>query len=268
MSGRRESNSVYVLPKHAYYRYTTARYEILLRLVYTGATHMKKIALVTTDNASLENLLAPYEGSFEIVATNPEFVISFGGDGTLMGAEYQYPTIPKLFLKNSKIAKLAPKIPNEDVLKKFFAGNYTLIEQMKLSFSIGNKHEEALNDVVVHNENPRHAIRYIPHVNGNAMYPEVIGDGIVCATPLGSTGYYRSITDSVFETGIGLAFNNSTEQTDHIVLKEDRILTIEITRGPAFCYADNQEESYPLKTGDVLTIQKSTQNASMVSITS
>ena len=227
---------------------------------------MKKIALVTTDPTSLTKLLSAYTDTYEIVTVNPEFVISFGGDGTLMGAEYQYPTIPKLFLKNSKIAKLAPKIPNEEILKKFFADEYTLSEQMKLSFSVGNRHAEALNDVVIHNENPRHAIRYIPHVNGNAMYTEVIGDGIVCATPLGSSGYYRSITDSVFEVGVGLAFNNSTEQTDHIILKENSVLTIEITRGPAFCYADNQEESYTLKTGDVVTIQKSPQSTYIVSV--
>jgi NAD kinase len=223
-----------------------------------------KIAFVTTDTASLEQLLVPYKSAFNVVTDNPDVVVLFGGDGTLMIAEHKYPTVPKLFLKNSKIAKLGPKIPNEDILTKFFSGKYTLTEHMKLRFSIGDTHAEALNDIVIHNENPRHAIRYIPRVNENAIYEEVIGDGTVCATPLGSTGYYRSITDSVFETGIGLAFNNSTEQTDHIVLKEDSVVSIEITRGPAFCYADNQEESYPLKTGDILTIQKSEKNAKIV----
>lgn len=226
----------------------------------------RHVAFITTDTSSLETLLAPYTDMYEVVDANPECVISFGGDGTLMLSEHRFPTIPKLFLKNSKVAKLAPKLSNNDILKKFFAGEYTVVEHMKLQFSVGNTTAEALNDVVVHNENPRHAIRYIPRVNGIPMYDEVIGDGIVCATPLGSSGYYRSITDSTFETGIGLAFNNSTEQTDHVVLKDDSSVSIEITRGPAFCYADNQEESYSLQTGDVLTIQKSKNTAKIVSV--
>jgi len=94
---------------------------------------------------------------------------------------------------------------------------------------------------------------------------EIIGDGIVVATPsFGSTGYYKSITDSFFEVGIGLAYNNSTEQSDHVVLDENRIISIEITRGPAIIYADNQETSISLNKGDVATIKKSSQTAKIV----
>jgi NAD kinase len=135
---------------------------------------------------------------------------------------------------------------------------------MKLRATVGGKTLEALNDIVVHNADPRHAIRYGVIADGRNIHDEVIGDGIVCATPLGSTGYYRSITDSVFEAGIGLAFNNSTEQTDHMVLADTSTITIAITRGPALCYADNQEESLPLAAGDCVTIQKSDTTATMV----
>jgi len=76
---------------------------------------------------------------------------------------------------------------------------------------------------------------------------EFIGDGLVVATPFGSTGYYRSITDSYFELGIGIAFNNSTEQADSLVVKEQRQIKVLITRGPALLYADNQTKIINLK---------------------
>jgi NAD kinase len=137
---------------------------------------------------------------------------------------------------------------------------------MKLLITTSHATAEALNDVVIHNADPRHAIRYSVTIDNRRIHNEVIGDGIVCATPLGSTGYYRSITDGIFESGIGLAFNNSTEQTDHIVVSEKSILSFVITRGPAFCYADNQENFFELNDGDTAIIQKSKNIAKIISV--
>ena len=225
-----------------------------------------KLFLAGTDIPEVTALLSPYEGMFEIVEHEPEYVVVFGGDGTLMRAEHQFPSIPKIFLRNSRIAKLAGPFTNEEILEAFFGGRYDIVEHMKLSVTSGKGKALALNDVVIHNENPRYAIRYAVRVNGKTLYEHVIGDGVVCATPLGSTGYYRSITDGYLETGIGLAFNNSTEQTDHIVLKEDSVLEIEIVRGPGFCYVDNQDESFSLSDGDVIRIEKALEIAKIVRV--
>lgn len=226
----------------------------------------KKIAFVGTDVALLDPLLAPYKDSFELVEKEPDYVFVFGGDGTLMHAEHEFPSVPKLFLRNSRIAKLAGPHTNEEILKAFFENSYDTVEHMKLEVEVRGKKAVALNDIVMHNANPRHAIRYKVTVDGKVRYEHVIGDGIVCATPLGSTGYYRSITDSSIEVGIGLAFNNSTEQTDHIVLKDSSKIEIEILRGPGFCYVDNQENSFELTEGDVLTVQKASDRAYIIRI--
>jgi NAD kinase len=122
----------------------------------------------------------------------------------------------------------------------------------------------AANDLIIHNKDPRYAVRYHVEINKSHYIKDVIGDGVILATPLGSRGYYRSITDSYFELGIGLAFNNSTEQADHIVLKEDVVVCIEIVRGPALCYGDNQEEDVSLATGDVVEVKKSKEVMKMI----
>lgn len=225
-----------------------------------------KIAFVETNEALLKTLLQPYEGRFERVDADPEYVLVFGGDGTLMRAEQQFPGMPKLFLRNSRVAKLAGPHANEDILKAFFDEKFQVVEHIKLEVAVDDKKAIALNDVVIHNANPRYAIRYSVKVDGKMLHEHVIGDGVVCATPLGSTGYYRSITDGYLETGIGFAFNNSTEQTDHIVIKETSSIEIEILRGPAFCYVDNQDESFSLTEGDIVRIKKAPEIAHIIRI--
>lgn len=212
------------------------------------------------------NLIKPLiiKSGFKIVKSKPDFVISYGGDGTLMQSEHVFPGIPKIILKGSLICKKASCFTNEDVLQKIKKGNFKIKSYFKLEAIAGNKKIIAVNDIVLHNKNARHAIRYRVWINGIEVGKEVIGDGAVIATPFGSTAYYRSITDSFFELGIGLAFNNSTEQSDHMVLKEDSEIKIKIVRGPAVVYGDNQEGHIDLLTNGEIIIRKSNKTMKIV----
>ncbi len=203
---------------------------------------------------------------FELVDANPQFVISFGGDGTLMKAEYSFPDIPKIILRDSHICKKCSALSNEEILQRAKKKHYKVEKLLKLEVCAGDKILTGMNDIVVHNKDPRHAIRYHISINNKDTGKEIIGDGIIVATPFGSTGYYRSITDSFFEVGIGLAFNNSTEQSDHVILKEDSAIKMSIVRGPAIVYADNQEESIELNDGSSVLIKKSKTYANVLNI--
>jgi NAD+ kinase len=215
-----------------------------------------KVGIVGRNMAELLLLLERFGSAFLLVEHDPEFVISYGGDGTLLEAEYLYPGIPKINLKDSAIGKLASSgLPNEIILEKIRDGAYEIEAVMKLEAEASGMTLRALNDIVIHNTDPRHAIRYRVTVRGMSIGGVVIGDGAVVSTPFGSTGYYRSITDSIFEVGIGLAFNNSTETADHIVLREDSEIVVEIVRGPAVCYADNQKEHITLASGDRMAVR-------------
>ncbi len=204
------------------------------------------------------------KNDFSLVEKNPDFVVSFGGDGTLMHAEHLYPGIPKILLKHSLICKKCSPLTNEEIIESVGKGNYAIENLITLQTKVDGKVITGINDIVVRNHNHRHAMRYRLTVNGKTIPHEIIGDGIVVATPFGSTAYYRSITDSFFETGIGLAFNNSTERFDHMILDVASTITLEVTRGPAIIYADNQEESVVLETGSVVTIAKGERVAQIV----
>ncbi len=189
--------------------------------------------------------------------TNPDFVISYGGDGTLLKSEHIYPGIPKLFLRNSLIGNLGFSETNEVVLEKFFANELTIKKYFKIEANIKGKKITAVNEFSLKNKNPRHSIRFDVYINDEKKLNHIIGDGLMASTPIGSTGYYRSITRSTFELGIGIAFNNTTEQYNHMVLKEDSIIKVVILRGPAFCYVDNHDEEIAIEEGDEICIRKS-----------
>lgn len=188
---------------------------------------------------------------------NPDFVISYGGDGTLLKSEHFYPGIPKLFLRNSLIGNLGFKETNEEVLEKFFEDQLTIKKYFKIEAQIKDKKIVAVNEFSLKNKNPRNSIRFDVCVNDEKILHRIVGDGLIAATPIGSTGYYRSITRSTFELGIGIAFNNTTEQYNHMVLKEDSAIKVVVLRGPAFCYVDNHDDETVLEEGEELTIRKS-----------
>ena len=57
------------------------------------------------------------ENKFKIVEQDPEVVITYGGDGTLVKSEEMYPGILKIVLRNSLICKKCSPFSNEEVLK-------------------------------------------------------------------------------------------------------------------------------------------------------
>lgn len=210
--------------------------------------------------------LADESGAPASPGGKPELIACYGGDGTVLHAEQEFPGVPKLILKGSRICKLCSKLGNEEVLARVGAGRFTTREFPKLEAEANGTTLVGMNDIIVHNADARHGIRYRLLVNGEALGGEIIGDGIVVATPLGSTGYYRSITDSFFTVGIGIAFNNSTEQSDHMVVGDGSVIRLSVTRGPAVVYADNNPVFLTLEDGGEVTISKSAATARLLSV--
>lgn len=201
---------------------------------------------------------------FDIVENNPDIVAVVGGDGTLMKSEKEYPEIPKFILQKSKTAKKGHDLSPEEILEKLKNKEYKIEDEIKIEASSDGKKIVGLNEIIVHNVDPRQAIRYEIFINGKKACREVIGDGVVVSTVYGSTGYYRAITGSFFELGIGVAFNNSTEQSDHMVLKEDSEIIVKITRGKAIAYADNNSEEIILNDNDELLIKQYKNKAKII----
>jgi len=227
---------------------------------------MKKVILFGHSLEEISPLIKKYGFVISSKKQDTDFVICYGGDGTLMLAEEKYPSLPKILLKGSRICKKCENVSNAEILSKVKSNKFKIIKIWKLEAKFENKKILGLNDIVVHNGDARHAIRYELFIDDVLVRDEIIGDGVVISTPFGSTGYYRSITKSYFEEGIGLAFNNSTEAIDHLVLNEKRKIKILIKRGPAIVYADNQSQNFILDENHFVEITKSKNYAKVVRV--
>lgn len=193
-------------------------------------------------------------------ADGADCCICFGGDGTLLGAEREFPGLPKVPVRDRADPDDLRRTA-EDLLRRVVAGDASVTRLPMLQARSNGHLLTAMNDVFIRNEIVTSAVRLVVEIDGVVHFGEVVGDGLVVATPFGSSAYYRSITNSVTHVGIGLAFNNSTEPVNHLVLAETSKIDVRITRGPALLAADNNPAIVPLKAGDSVRIEHSEREA-------
>jgi NAD+ kinase len=208
---------------------------------------------------------------FKLVNKNPDFVLCYGGDGTVLFSERKFPSIPKLIVKDVKTSRICRKydIPSTKIkiaLQKIKLKKFKIIEEMKLEVKFKRKKLVALNEIQVHNKLPTKAIRFSLKVDGK-FFDNLIGDGVIVATPFGSTAYYSSVGGRKFRKGIGIAFNNLySRKIKSFVVPENSKVVVRIKRGPALLLADNYERFIELKDEDKVIIKKSSQKARFMSV--
>ncbi len=205
---------------------------------------------------------------FVFVEKSPDFVISYGGDGMFLISERLFPGVPKVLLRDSKICNKCHNLPTEDVLKLLAEGKFRIEESTKLTAELKKTSEvlkyECANDFVLRNKWPIHAIRFEVEINGKKLGDEFIGDGIVVSTSFGSGGYHHSITRKTFTKGIGLAFNNLTKETPHLVVEENSEIKIKLMRGDFMFVADNNPKIFEPEEGTEIIIKKSSSPAKLL----
>lgn len=234
------------------------------------------VSLFGAEAEKLRSLIDETDG-VEWVKEDPDVIVCFGGDGTLLTAELQWPNIPKVPIRNSRRGFRCIVEPPEEVIKQLAAGALVRTEQLKLTCTVRHKQEDqlkhkllAINEFSVHMALANSALRFKMQLNGKPMGEasdnELIGDGFVISTPFGSTAYFNQITRGVFWSGIGVAFMYTPEHTNHLIVTEDTKIVAEITRGPATLAHDNASNYVTLEEGDRLTITRHSEPAILLTI--
>ena len=196
----------------------------------------------------------------------PDFVLSYGGDGTLLHAERSYPSVPKLLVRDSHIGKAYSDHSLEDAFLAVKRGAFHLESHMKLEARITRKGKTTialgLNDIIIRNADLSKAIRFDLVAGKN--FPELIGDGLVIPTPFGSGAYFHSITRRSFARGFGVAFNNLTVPKRPLFLAASARLAVRIVRGPVDVAADNFRLRFRLLQGDRILVVKAKETACLI----
>lgn len=213
-----------------------------------------KVFLHGKNSADIEPLVKKL--GFDVVSEKPDVIISYGGDGTLLASERKYPGIPKLPIRNSQVCKKCSEHGEKTLLKKLFEGKLELKEYKKLQTNIHGKDIFAINDFVIRNEEPMHAIRFkILTPSPSELF---IGDGVVISTPFGSSGYYKSVTKKTFNEGFSLALNNTTADKDASwSVNQDDKVGFQLVRGKGILSFDNSPETFHISEGTTLEFKLS-----------
>ena len=163
----------------------------------------------------------------------PDLIITFGGDGTLLnGARYamQY-DIPLLGINLGTVGFLTEEDPKklEKALQAIIEGKYKIEERSLLEVCIPRTGEThyALNDTVITRGGYARLIRVEAFVN-RKTFGVFTADGIIVATPTGSTGYSLSAGGPIVEPGVNCMIitpvcTHSMQHCPCIVSGESRI---------------------------------------------
>lgn len=123
--------------------------------------------------------------------TNVDLAITIGGDGTFLNASRFFcdKSIPVLGFNVGRLGFLAQAKPSEidKVINKLKNNDYKIENRTMLKY----KHQTALNDIVIKGANQARTSTLNLYVN-NKKLCSYVADGLIVATPTGSTAYSLS----------------------------------------------------------------------------
>ncbi len=207
-------------------------------------------------------------------------VIVIGGDGSILQAarEIAGSGKPILGVNAGTLGFLAETDPKDvrTAIDRVMSGDYEIRNRMMLNASINSnggvvQMSPALNDIVISRYGTIQIINLSVYVNGEFLFT-YSGDGIIIATPTGSTGYNLSAGGPIVQPEANLILLTPicahTLNTRSIVLSDSDKIEVEIGMGrnggsvTLEASADGSETCV-MHSGDRITITRS-QNTSAI----
>lgn len=136
------------------------------------------------------------DNSLEDLCSKVDFLISLGGDGTLLSVVRKSfkCNIPILGVHLGTLGFLTD-ITYEELPKfliDFINNNYRIDNRMLVECEVNDKNFVAFNDIVVSRKTVSSMLRLKAKINGVA-FNNYYGDGVIISTPTGSTAYNLSV---------------------------------------------------------------------------
>ncbi len=212
-----------------------------------------------------------------------ECVIVLGGDGTLLqaAADLVDMDIPFLGINLGTLGFLAEVSVAEtaSALDRLIQDEYEIENRMMLygTGPTGTPRREearALNDIVITRKGSLQIINFNIYVNGQLLH-RYHADGVIVATPTGSTGYSLSAGGPIVEPGANLILlspicPHSMQSRSIVLAPEDRVMIeIESGRGEEGQTVEaifDGSHKIPLRAGDRVEIKKSRKTTGIIKL--
>jgi NAD+ kinase len=247
----------------------------LLGRVLSKLTAMGREVVLEQSTASLLGQVS--EHSVRDLFRKCAFVVVLGGDGTLLQAVHEgsFPAPPVLGINTGTLGFLSGAGPADfdHVLEEWRTGGALISERSLLSVEVLRGESpfwraRALNEAVVSRGERSRVIRLNVDIDG-VMLTEYNADGLIVATPTGSTAYSLSAGGPVLAPDSGVFV--VTPICPHVLTNRSLIVnersTIEVRPGPAqegACLTLDGRPPLPLAAGDLIRIRRSKQALRLV----
>ena len=172
---------------------------------------VKRAAVATIDRDGADEALARLrvvadQHGVELVdGDDADIAIVLGGDGTMLRALARFlgTGIPVIGVNYGRVGFLTA-IHADDLeagIARVFAGDYRCVELSTLEASVNGTTKVAINDVVVAGGTPGRMVEIGYSIGGEDLGHQPC-DGLICATPTGSTAYNLSNGGPVLVWGL------------------------------------------------------------------
>ena len=203
--------------------------------------------------------------------------ICFGGDGTILHIAKQATRygVPVLGVNIGTMGFMAELECTElDMLARLAAGDYSIDSRMMLDVTVTRErniifHEQCLNDVVI----TKGAVARIVHLSvscDDVLAMECGGDGVIVATPTGSTAYNLSAGGPIVEPEAHSILVTPICAHDMgsrcMVTSDKRTIRVELTKNArrnAYVSVDGGK-ALRMNIGDVATVRKAGRETKLI----
>ena len=216
----------------------------------------------------------------EFVTNGVEAVVVLGGDGTMLDAAHQMDSL-KLPMMGLNIGSLGYLTSVEDheyqeALRHLYEGSFTVNHRTALSIVIERANgtlccmPDAWNDAVITRGATGHAVKLELILDGLAV-SEFICDGIIVATPTGSTAYSLSAggpivmpTSSVFV--VSLICPHSLTSRPLVLRDSSEIVVRVVECGSSMLVSSDGRRDMMVNNGDRIKINRSSQLVPLIEL--
>lgn len=207
------------------------------------------VGVVGSETGAVESAVssaggAPETGSARAVVDDAEYVVAVG-ESALFSVARARPAVPILPVDAGRGVRSVPADRLDAALESLLAGDWTGVAHPLLGVRVADRTATtALQDVLLVSAEPAHISEYGVSVDG-ARIARFRADGVVVATPAGSSGYARAADGPVVAPGTGALVVQpvapfSTDLDGWVVEPGDVRITVERDETPVHLVADDR----------------------------
>ena len=209
-----------------------------------------------------------------------DMLITFGGDGTILHLAklVALNKIPVLGINMGGLGFIAELEAGElDKLRRLKEWNFETEHRMMLDVSVVRDGRQiytnlGLNDAVIREGPISHVIHLKISSDGRHL-ADIAGDGVIVATPTGSTAYSLSaggpVVEPMAQTMVVCPICTHNMRFSSYVLSPEHTLTIQLERNgrkPVYLFVD-ESRAFPLRADDQVLVRRSKYTTKLVRLT-